>query len=78
MIDEVCMYVQRRDVTTEGLHVQRQRVGVEGVFVGIQLYVMDGAKGGSGQEGILSRRRKRDMQRKQSFPILPLRSVCAM
>jgi hypothetical protein len=65
------MYVQRRNVTTEGLHLQRQRVGVEGVCVGIRLYVMDGAKGGSGREGISSRRRKRDVQRKQSFPILP-------
>jgi hypothetical protein len=71
------MYVQRRNVTTEGLHVQRQRVGVEGVYVGIRLYVVDWAKGGSGQEGISSRRRKRDVQRKQSFRILALRSVCA-
>jgi hypothetical protein len=38
------MYVQKRNVTTEGLHVQRQHVGVEGVCVGIRLYVMDGAK----------------------------------
>jgi hypothetical protein len=38
------MYEQRRNVTTEGLHVQRQHVRVEGVCVGIRLYVMDGAK----------------------------------
>jgi hypothetical protein len=71
------MYVRRRNATTEGLHVQRQRGGVEGVCVGIRLYVMDGAKGGIGREGILSRRRKRDVQRKQSFPILPLHSAYA-
>jgi hypothetical protein len=62
MTDEEYMYVQRRNVTTEGLHVQRQRAEVEGVCIGIRLYVMDGAKGGSGWEGISSRRRKRDIQ----------------
>jgi hypothetical protein len=63
------MSVQRRNITTEAT---RRR----GVCTGIRSYVIDGAKGGSGWEGILSRR-KRGVQRKQSFPILPLRSVFA-
>ncbi|KAJ7906390.1 hypothetical protein B0H13DRAFT_2020731, partial [Mycena leptocephala] len=65
------MSTARRNVTTEGLHVQKQRAEVEGVCVGIRLYVMDGAKGGSGWEGISSRQRKRDVQRKKSFPNSP-------
>jgi hypothetical protein len=64
------MYVQRRNVTTEGLHVQRQHAEMEGVCIGIRLYVMNRAKGGSGWEGILSRR-KRDVEHKQSFPNSP-------